>query len=178
MAHSELPRELARAATGAQADILEFVDRYGLLGFSSAGKTAAARFSNPGAVEKDPLSWFVSHARTVQTALQLLGSLTEGDDTILDRVNSLTEMNEDESKRISYAVARRGDLLPVRKKVYADEPRLMVLAAIAGILNKNLSGVSRWVGVSENCQELESSFVPTNLADMVYWHLADAAVGG
>ena len=86
MARPELPRELARAATGDEADVLEFVGRYGLLGYTEAwrfeelaglitlyrGGEQAKQAKAPG----DPLAWLVAHARTVKLVLVDLADYT------------------------------------------------------------------------------------------------------
>ena len=55
------------------------------------------------------------------------------------------------------------------------------LEIVKDILNRNLTGVARQIIVElQDDGELGFStlFRPENLADCVYWHLADAAAGG
>ena len=60
-------------------------------------------------------------------------------------------------------------------------PRHAALFIVSTVLQKNLTGVSRTLLMEEQDDGrpgFTSVFLPGNLLDCVYWHLADAALGG
>ncbi len=198
MARPELPRELAKAATGDDDDILAFTRRYGLLGYMQAWSFPVeeagitwifgedSEQAAPGLAPGDPVASFVGHAKTVQLVLNLIGALGAGDGAVREHVELLKVVRGEHGgirdEVIGYDAAQRGYLRPVQCDMsVGGEPRHVALRIIEHVLNANLPGISRQLSVQpQEDGELgfESLFEPHNLADCVYWHLADAAAGG
>jgi hypothetical protein len=189
MAQPELPHELAKARSGAEADLLAFVRRYGLLGYErawSAEERAGVAALLGGDEEKspgpgDPVSWFVAHARTVGLVLDLLGSLREGDAAVAQQVDRLVAKN-DGAEVLRVVTAARGYLRPTSwdGPKPSTRPRDDAVALVQLALEPNLTGVIRTIGprIDEEGGALQSWFRPRNLLDSIYWHLADSAEGG
>jgi len=190
MARPELPRELSKAATGEEDDVLKFVHRYGLLGYRQAWRReeqagVVAQYPQSEQAEQpkapgDPFGWFVAHAQTVKLVLGLIGALDESDTEVRKQFESRPEFEVGKSL-ISYRYARRGYLDRWKSRVMSNEPRFIALSIVRNVLDANLSGISRCLkveGRDEKSEILTHLFQPRNLADAVYWHLADAAVGG
>lgn len=191
MARPELPGEFAKAATGRDVDLVEFVRRYGQLGYAQAWRIpeelVGARVLEGGHDETeprlrgDPLAWCLAHARTVKLVLDLLGRLA--DDAALRAVTEQLKVRQDNGhEQFEYIAARRGNLSPSRMVLPLMEPRATAYHIIQNVLNANLAGVSRCLFVEwqddSATQGFTSLFSNRNLLDAVYWHLADAAVGG
>lgn len=112
--------------------------------------------------------------------LDLLGSLGEGETAVREQIDRLTVL-DDGRESIFYIATTRGYLRPSRNQRRSGEPRDVALWIVAHTLNKNLTGVSRFLQVEhqeDGRRGFTSLFTPRNLADCVYWHLADSAAGG
>ncbi len=194
MAYPEIPGALAKAATGQESDILTFVRHYGLLGYERAWRfpeeLIGARTWLKGSYDAtaarigDPVAWVVAHARTVKLLLDLLGSLND-DAAIGMAIDQLTvrrsHADGSHTEGIEYQAAERGYLRPQTVQVADMPPRDAALHIISTELNTNLTGVSRTLIVekqNDGRQGFTSLFTPCSLLDCIYWHLADAAVGG
>lgn len=193
MARPELPAELAKVST--EREVLTFVERYGLLGYTQAwrleeaagmatlysGGEQAKQPSAPG----DPVGWVIAHAQTVKLLLDLIGSLDK-EAALREQIESLTvERTQSGGTHISNVivtrVARRGYLRPSQMEMRPTPPREAALWIISHVLDRNLTGVSRELVVEyhdDGQRGFTSLFTFCNLMDCVYWHLADAVVGG
>ena len=194
MARPELPGALAKAATGEESDILTFVHHYGLLGYDRAwripeeligvrtlskGQHDLAAFQHG-----DPIAWVVAHARTVKLLLHLIGTLDDPA-AIQGAIDELrvrhSSPNGTHEESIDYLAAERGYLYPSPTQVAPMPPRQAALFIVSTVLEKNLTGVSRTLLMEEQDDGrpgFTAVFLPCNLLDGVYWHLADAALGG
>ncbi len=199
-----LPAELAKAATGHEADVLAFVRRYGLLGYGpavfhepliSARHLEGDHSENAPPLQGDPIAWFTAHAKTVKLVLGLIGSLEK--DLDVRAAIDLLRVKDGQRESIEYDYACRGHLRPTRHRLarvlttadgeYHDanraEPRTVARNIIANVLNENIKGVSRhlvveWQMDDTDAEGFSSLFGPHNLLDVIYWRLADAAIGG
>jgi len=199
-----LPVALAQAASGRERDVLEFVGRYGLLGYQQAvlyEPLITARHLEGDHSEHaapllgDPLAWFIAHAKTVKLILDLIGSLPKDVDvrTAID----LLRVRDGSRDTIEYTFACRGHLRPMRQRlarvlVSADgsyvattkaAPRTVARHIIASVVNANITGVSRhvmveWQPYDGDAEGFSSQFSSHSLLDVIYWQLADAAIGG
>jgi len=102
MSHPELPAELAKLADSSNEEVLQFVKRYGLLGYQQVAESSPFRHSRleyylRSAVEQeipvvspkhaldfgtdkalglgDPVDWILIHASTVKMVLEIAGAL-------------------------------------------------------------------------------------------------------
>jgi len=84
--HSNLPNALAKVQD--EADVVNFVQSYGLLGYSPRllfGPKPRELAQLYDAMKGDPVDWVLAHARTVRFALRLLHALQyPGDGLLLD----------------------------------------------------------------------------------------------
>ena len=194
MAHPEIPSAFAKAATGKASDILTFVHHYGLVGYDRAWRIPeeliGARSLLKGQHDLaafqygDPFAWVVAHARTVKLLLHLIGTLDDpaAIQGAIDelRVRRLSP-NGTHEESIDYLAAERGYLYPSPTQVAPMPPRHAALFIVSTVLAKNLAGVSRTLFIEEQDDGrpgFAPVFLPCNLLDGVYWHLADAALGG
>jgi hypothetical protein len=190
MTRIELPGELAKMARGRESDVLDFVRRYGLLGYARAWRipeeVVGARLCEGGHAEAapqlrgDPLPWVWAHAQTVQLVLDLMGRL---DNSAALRAFMDTLKTQEDPGTYAYRVARRGYLhpMPILSRQRGERQRDTALHIIETILNLNLTGVSRVLLVEHQDKGqpgFTSLFEPRNLIDSAYWQLADAAIGG
>lgn len=191
MGRPELPGEFAKLATGSEEDVLQFVRRYGLLGYCqafrfpeaiSADKMRVYDYNAPG----DPLSWVFAHAKAVNLVMQLAKLLNKpaGLKAFMGRL--MVERNG--RPYISYVLPKRGYHLPsqVEEKIYETEEET-ARRIIAKILNSNLEGIQReivveYVPATEDEGKcvlgFTSSFSFNNLLDCIYWLVADAVTAG
>ena len=194
MAHSEIPSAFAKAATGEESDILTFVHHYGLVGYDRAWRfpdeQMGARMWLQGQHDTaafqhgDPFTWVVAHARTVKLLLHLIGTLDDPA-AIQGAIDELrvrhSSPNGTHEESIEYLAAERGYLCPSSTQIVLMPPRQAALFIVSTVLEKNLTGVSRTLFIEEQDDGrpgFTSVFLPCNLLDCVYWHLADAALGG
>jgi hypothetical protein len=191
MAWPEIPRELAKVASGRESDVLDFVRRYGVLGYARAWRLEelvgawlleGGHEEGDPTLHGDPVSWVVAHAQTVRLVLELMGHL---DDATALRafLDTLKVTQVGHPEHYVYRVARRGDLyaMEMRSVSRGKHPLEVARHMIETILNRNLTGVSRVLIVEHQDnghQGFASLFEPRNLLDCAYWHLADAAIGG
>lgn len=189
MERAELPAELAKVASGREADLLAFVNTYGLLGHVDALRppfeTHGAEQLGASSVDLrgEPVAWVLAHAGAVQLVSDLRVALDEPVTlrAVLDRLTL-----RDEAGGAAYLSVRRpqrGYTLPTLVHLPTLEtPRATALRLITNLLNANLDGVARRLQVEVTPEPgalvLTSGFQPRNLLDGIYWHLADAVVGG
>jgi hypothetical protein len=202
----ELPAALARV--DGDARVIDFVRRYGLLGYGQAyspeervgvrhldvwfgiegterqaalralGSSREAREA-PG----DPVDWVLAHAATVRLVINLIGTF---DDEAALRGVLQTLRVRDEQGVVGYAYqyAERGRREPhlYRMIDLGGSPQEVAGQIVSHVLVANLSGTSRQIvadwGQAENRFQFVSLFSPRNLLDTIYWQLADVAVGG
>ncbi len=194
MAHPEIPSALVKAATGQESDILAFARHYGLLGYAQAWRFPEeligahtwlkGSYDTTAARVGDPVAWVVAHARTVKLLVDLLGSLSD-DAAIGMAIDQLkvrrSHADGSHTEDLEYHAAERGYLRPRTTQVASMPPRDTALHIISTELRANLTGVSRTLIVerqNDGRQGFTSLFTPCSLLDCIYWHLADAAVGG
>ena len=187
MSRTELPGEFAKLAGESEDKVLEFVRRYGLLGYSMAFRwlellaAGRERLHNPQA-KGDPVAWILSHAATVGLVMKLAEALNDLERLKL-QLQQLTVRDERSvSEELLYVAAKRGytHASQIRMRAFGD-PRETALQIISHILNENLEGVSRELIIEHQetgKRGITSVFSPQNLLDCVYWHLADAVLGG
>ena len=171
--------------------MLDFVWRYGLLGYSRAWRMEerpGARLREGGhgqgdpTIHGDPVPWVLAHAQTVRLLLDLMGRLDEHA-ALRGFLETLEVQREGQADAYVYRAAHRGYLDPKEwHSARRDrQPRDVALHFIENILNQNLTGVSRASIVEpqdNGHQGLTSLFEPRNLLDAIYWQLADAAAIG
>lgn len=181
MGRPELPGEFARLADESEEKVLDFVRRYGLLGYYR--RPEQSRPINPiNDFSGDPLNWIFVHAKTVNLAMNLAEAL--------DKPKELKILTE--RFFVKEALSWRGKewntalLLP---KPALDLPgyvgtimrasaRENALSVIESILNPNLTGLTRKMQVEwseeKGEQVINTFFSFGNLLDCIYWLLADA----
>jgi hypothetical protein len=198
----ELPGEFAKLAGKADADVLAgtadaavltFVRRYGLLGYADAltpleaHALASARTtptydqfidkSYDSTLVGDPVAWILGHAASVAFILALAGALDSPNN--LRHIFEQRIVAEGDVEELRYVYAIRGWTRPRlgRQPVPNTnaERRATALRIIAWLLAKNLSGVTREIGMEATA--LASYFRFNNLLDQIYWMLADAVTG-
>ncbi|MGE3959943.1 MAG: hypothetical protein AB7H96_24760 [Vicinamibacterales bacterium] len=186
--HPAMLSEFGKAASGAPADVLRFVHQFGLPGlwrtyhFNEAPEHL--RFLEAAgvvAIEGDPLSWVVHHARAVRLVLSLLNAL-EHPAPLQRELEQYRVQSEDGSTRLAFPSAQRGNIFPFSYSVEdTTTPREVALRVIARVLSRNIEGVRRALVVEPNESghlELQNQWQPNNLLDCIYWKLADVAMGG
>ncbi len=198
MSRPELPAELAKAATGAEKDLLRFTRRYGGLGYRREmlsitrvgtlldGKGAGAHSVEgtgelvPGGDEPgEPVSWLLAHAETVRLVLQLYGRLD--DEPALSSFLETLKISDGPALLFVKAATRGRNYRTCRGLVLEPNAtsRNVAMLILTDLLNNNLSGgIRREIGPEGDSDKIQSVFRFINLLDCVYWHLADAVTGG
>jgi hypothetical protein len=183
----ELPGEFAKVAGGTDKEILDFVRRYGMLGYHEAWRVEelGAAFGALGydaKVKGDPVHWILAHAANVKLVLQLANALTDPNQTKIEIQNLIVHNPETRTAHLSFAKAGRASVYPSQNQMRIfDDPRECALKIISAILNDNLTGISRGLLIEYNTKTRQPDstpiFRPLNLLDCVYWHLTDAVIG-
>jgi hypothetical protein len=178
----ELPGEFAKLARAEPAEIIAFIERYGLLGYQCAyselelGAVAQLGQYDP-TIDADPVLWINAHAGTVRLILELAAALDD-EERLAQRLEPLTIRTDREMSIVSYPAAVRGELprrqfnLPVNDDVLGTAKTI-----ISNVLNLNLAHISRKFMPTENAEDrtrIASSLVPPNLLGSIYWLVADA----
>jgi len=200
LARPELPGKFAKIAGGSDNQILEFVRQYGLLGYAQAYRSSeihewkiprgalAQKLKNDGTstratLEGDPVPWILAHAATVNLVMELSAAIDDASQLDL-RVQKLlvSQPSQPGSEIISFPMAIRGEMIPVQAKWRKSKDlRENALDIILAILNHNLEGITRALAIDYDEKKrrklLTSVFVPQNLLDCIYWHLANAVIG-
>lgn len=211
MTRPELPFEFAKLADGTEVTILNFVRRYGLLGYSQAFEStieiykmfeflvnaprgsAKAKTStklpdfgeliHPEGHKGDPVAWVVAHAETVQFLIELNEALHQKKQ-LREKIEQITTIGKAWPLQYGYAIRGQLQKTVCQNRQYDKESDSDLLRRIiTQILNANLNGgVSREVLVDMEPGARDPSFVSTfaanSLVDAIYWHLANAFVGG
>jgi hypothetical protein len=211
----EIPGELAKVRSADDAPA--FARCYGLLGFARADRTPGegwflARPTPPveewqalleqrrqdATAPGDPVDWFLAHATTVRTIVELGHLLGTDDERALERYldqyrTRLPEQSAEEQRfyapggpgahvppgmrgeeAILLRVADRGARRPGLSTFPINAPMLALgRRIVAVLLNQNLERGRRVV----DRETLQSRFGLGCLLDVVYWHLADAVAG-
>ena len=184
----ELPGAFA-AVDGSEEAVLEFVRRYGLLGFHECVTGAANR--------GEPISWVLAHARNVKLALEFAhASRDEGEAE--NALQKITVRYPTGGYHLIHPLALRDRDVPVVSRGLATilqteigiprallpDPREAALQVVAAIISRNLegNGIYRRLGTrklsnkAESRVVLASEFASRSLLDAIYWLLADAVV--
>lgn len=169
MTRPELPFEFAKLARADDADIVQFVRRYGLLGYREAFETTLSiyktfeflattprgeedkppekipdfsRFFHEGINDGDPLAWVVSHAKTVNFVLELHDALKDKRQLKAKLEELKIHTVEYGDWPIEYRYAQRGELYPecCKTKRGSESDFEFAGGIIECIVNANLKG--------------------------------------
>lgn len=175
----ELPGEFAKLHNGTDADVLNFVKRYGMLDYNLR-KSDKQPSSNS-------IAWIYSHAAAVWMVMKLAEALS----------NPQKLKQELERVRVTGGILSGGNdenyiscIIPnptannLKSDVWViqntdEEIKEAAARIVTTIINKNIEGVTRqlryeWMGK----EGITTTFKFHNLLDRIYWMLADAVTGG
>jgi hypothetical protein len=186
MSRPELPAEFAKVAADGSEEILRFVRRYGLPGYHQAWSFrelpgVVGLDPNDLKVKGDPVHWILSHAANVKLVAELAEAIQ--DPSRLKVAVEKLIVGKAPEQSLAFKMAGRASAYPASFQMrLIDDRRECALQIISHVLNDNLTGVFRGLIVEYNkakhARGLTSVFVPRNLLDCIYWHLADAVLGG
>lgn len=159
--------ELAKLQPGDKAGVLNFVSTYGLLGFDKLVKP------KPGIPNGDPLWWLWLHAKSVRLCLELTKALDENDDVGIQRLLDIQENGKFEFPTVAVRERKDGGW-----KSRADDVQAEARNIRAVIINANIKEISRAIETDAASGKIISTFKFSALAELLYWHLADACVSG
>lgn len=194
MGRPELPGEFARLADEDEEKVLNFVRRYGLLGYHcalkfpyeviSADQMKMYNDKSPG----DPLNWVFAHAKAVNLVMHLAEALNKPDELKirLERLLVKEDLSSGQKRVVvSYLIPNRAFGLPGYARTDIDllgGYKKTAIYIIADILNKNLTGIERNLKMEwreeDNDYRIISLFNFCNLLDCIYWLIADAVTAG
>jgi hypothetical protein len=182
-----LPVEFAKLKDGDEAQILEFVNHRGLLGYDylkdyeMLGSGQADDFE-----ARDPVAWIHAHAKTVDMVLGLLDSKRrsqqKGDPSILaDALIGQLVYEEMEGLKIKLPVipyasgARNYRQHAVLREWDSDRPEVALAELLGDILEPNLDYLKRSHFIDDGV--ILRSFSFPSLLPVIYSHVDDAATG-
>jgi len=158
----ELPERLAKIHEGNEKDLLRFAKRYGQLGHDLLVRNENWRYG-------DPLPWIWAHVKSVRTCMSLIEKIKTDD---LEGLQDFFAANK------TLPIALRGQIKPLAWGSITSNFRNVALWIVQSIINPNIAGIHRVIGIEETNGPCRSFFMHSALIEMVYWHLADAIDGG
>jgi hypothetical protein len=173
--HRELPGEVAKLRQADDAEIVSFAGTYGELDYTAFAAGDPQIDLGVGEIGKDPLDWIRAHASGVYICLSLTEALTRRMPT--PKLEALLASFDN----VTYAVQALPRQVSLRwqpaRTPRLDDPRLAARHLRAGIINANLTGISRYVAVTDDGKD-RSFFGYMGRASVLYWHLANMIDGG
>jgi hypothetical protein len=179
--HPGLPGEFANVATGDEQVLLEFFQRYGMLGFERyVGVEEAVRQGLYNRKNRgDPVRWVVTHAGNVKMILRLTAAL-QSQDELKDILRSMSDDHREvEVPHVEWASPKRGSCIVSTEYEPLQDLRRTALTIITTSLSRNLSGSQRNLEIegAQRHWHAQNSFRSRTLLDRIYWLLADAVTG-
>jgi hypothetical protein len=189
-----LPNLLAKVTNRDSA--IEFVDRFGLLGYSglkSATNQSVHDFGVPIdwfewlklAWKGDPLSWFLSHASTVDLVLRLIVHLSTGNE---DGISQLLRsrmvyadgmVEGDKTERVAGLVLAQGSEVRFRPisldGAVSGQHSAMAAELIVNLVNSNTQFVRNRLQLSFDKDDIWSSISFVALIEAVWYLVGQAA---
>lgn len=139
----------------------EFADHFGLLGYNYVVPRENAC---PGG---DPLGWFLAHAQTARTIATLIELMQEARSQ--ESTRRLATYLREEILDGPYALAGQIVRIPFKS---VSSTVFRALGIVRYLMNENLGETRRQFQMTEK-RGLRTIFVFRNLAQVIYWQLAD-----
>lgn len=144
-------------------DILEFAKTYGSLGYKYFPKPDKG-------ITDDPVSWILTHAKTVNMCKRLQYYINTNDSTSLD--DYINDLNNNASftfygnqeKIVSHDFCTKGDVFELANFI------------VRVIVNENITGIHRTLQYFDGKNKSFFSF--RALIEVIYWKLANVIDGG
>jgi hypothetical protein len=179
--HPELPTLLANISTGDENETLEFVNQWGLLGYSElftskASPSQRAEFDSAYGKWGDPLEWIWAHSQNIRMLLKLIDLLNNQDSNGINGYleKLLTELND---YTLTYATPAT-TTHTMGFGMALSTPIQLASAIVSRVINDNYTNFvsSRLITYDQATGGFAESHTAQALLPVIYSHLKAAAI--
>jgi hypothetical protein len=195
-AYPQIATDLAKIDGGGERGVLVFAEDWGLLGYArlvEADKSLSQDERNRRldlVLSGDPIPWIQAHAHGVRVCTELIGALTSQEPTAATDLAAYLD-----ALAASYAHEPEAEGNPAVEHGLRHEARLLVGSGaftrdseagpergrartlIQGVINPNLADLQPRLTDWPALDELALNYGFVALTDVIYWHLAQFALG-